>query len=220
MTLTKPPCSDTSTGLNPVLVLVLEGMPGAGKTTAATTLAAENRTVIGEYTTAAGGVVPTEAHPAVGDDDGHQRNWLLKHHQVHAARRTGPVFVDRDWLSALAYAYSVTDTDHGALLAARTRWVFNCLDLGDLTLGGTYVLFQLDPTVSLRRRAHRLTPGHPWSSLPGLVRLAAFYTDPVTALAPVHPELAGRLRAATWHPLRGYSIERTARFLRDLVDQP
>jgi hypothetical protein len=184
MPLTKPPCSDTATDRNPVLVL--EGMPGAGKTTAATALAAENRTVIGEYTTTTGDVIPIEAHPAVDDDASHQHNWLLKHHQVQEARCRGPVFVDRDWLSALAYAYSVTDDDHGALLAARTAWVSDCLDRGDLTLGSTYVLFQLDLTVSLRRRAHRLTQGHPWSSLPGLVRLAAFYADPATA---VHPEL-------------------------------
>lgn len=112
------PCSETTT-LYPVLVL--EGMPGAGKTTAATALATENWTVIGEYTTATGSVVPIHAHPAVGDDAGHQRNWLLKHHQVHAARHNGPVICDRDWLSALAYAYSVADTDHGELLHSRTH---------------------------------------------------------------------------------------------------
>ncbi len=215
---TKPPCSDTTTTLHPALVL--EGMPGAGKTTAAATLAAENHTVIGEYTTTTGDVVPIEAHPAVDDDAGHQQNWLLKHHQVHAARHRGPVYVDRDWLSALAYAYSTAADDHGALLATRTRWVSDCLAHGNLTLGDTYVLFQLDPTVSLGRRARRLTPGHPWSSLPGLVRLVTFYTDPATALAPVHPELARRMWTATWHRLRGYSIDRTVRFLRDLVDHP
>ncbi|MGH3623096.1 MAG: AAA family ATPase [Sciscionella sp.] len=218
MTLTRPPCSDTATADNPVLVL--EGMPGAGKTTTAATLAAENRIVIGEYTTTTGDVVPIEAHPHVDDDAGHQHNWLLKHHQVHAARRHGPVFCDRDWLSALAYAYSVADDDHGALLATRTRWASDCLDRGDLSLDSTYVVFQLDPVVSLRRRAHRLTPGHPWSSLPALIRLATFYTDPATALAPVHPELAARLRTTTWHPLRGYSTDRTTRFVRDLVDRP
>lgn len=215
---TKPPCSDPATGLHPVLVL--EGRPGAGKTTAATALAAENHTVIGEYTTPTGEVVPIQQHPAVDDDTGHQHNWLRKHHQIHAARHRGPVVVDRDWLSALAYAYSITDTDHGALLAARAAWAFDCLDCGDLTLATTYVLFQLDPTVSLRRRLHRLTHGHPWSTLPGLIRLATFYTDPVPALAPVHPQLAARLRTVTWHPLRGCSLDRTIRFLRELVDQP
>jgi len=176
-----PPCSDTNVGWYPVLVL--EGMPGAGKTSAATALAARNWTVIGEYTTVTGGVVPIREHPAVNDDAGHQRNWLRKHRQVHTARRNGPVFCDRDWLSALAYAYSVADTDHGELLHSRARWASDCLDHGDLTLASTYIVFQLDPDISLHRRANRLTPRHPWSSLPGLIRLAAFYADPADAVS-------------------------------------
>ncbi|MGH3692555.1 MAG: AAA family ATPase [Pseudonocardiaceae bacterium] len=207
-----PPCSDTA-GRYPVLVL--EGMPGAGKTTAATALATENHTVIGEYTAPAGNVIPINAHPAVDDDAGHQTNWLRKHHQIQVARRHGPVFCDRDWLSALAYAYSSHD---GELLTSRARWVSDHLDRGNLALASTYVVFQLDPAVSLRRRADRLTPHHPWSSRPGLVRLAAFYTDPATTLASEHPDLAARLRAASWHLLRDYTVERTVRFLRDLAD--
>lgn len=215
MRLPSPPCSDPTGGYP---VLVLEGMPGAGKTTAATTLAAEERLVIGEYTTARGDVIPIEAHPAVDDDAGHQDNWLRKHHQVQAARCHGPVFCDRDWLSALAYAYSIADG--GVLLTSRTRWISDRLNRGDLTLASTYVVFQLDPTISLYRRADRLAPGHPWSSLPGLIRLAAFYTDPAEALAPVHPDLATRLRSASWRPLRDYSLDQAVRYLRDLIHHP
>lgn len=216
MALTKPPCSET--GLYPVLVL--EGMPGAGKTTATTVLTAENRIVLGEYTTTTGAIVPIQAHPSVDDDAGHQHNWLRKHHQVQLARRDGPVFCDRDWLSALAYAYSVADTDHGELLNSRARWASECLNRGDLIVADTYVVFPLDPTVSLLRRAHRVTPGHPWSSPPGLIRLSTFYSDPAAALALVDSDLAARLRATTWHPLGGYSMDRTVRLLRDLVDRP
>jgi len=215
MRLPNPPCSE-ATSRHPVLVL--EGMPGAGKTTAATTLASANHIVISEYTTPTGDVIPIEAHPAGDDDAGHLHNWLRKHHQVHAVRCHGPVFCDRDWLSALAYAYSVTDG--GDLLTSRAGWVSDCLRRKDLTLASTYVVFQLDPKVSLHRRVGRLTPGHPWSSLPGLVRLAAFYTDPIEALAPVHPDLAARLRTATWHPLRDDSLDRTLQFLRDLAHHP
>lgn len=214
----RPPCSDTSTGLHPVLVL--EGMPGAGKTTAATALAAHDWTVIGEYTTVTGSVMPIQAHPTVDDDAGHQRNWLRKHHQVHVARRNGPVFCDRDWLSALAYAYSVADTDDGALLSSRAHWASDCLDHGDLTLGSTYVVFQLDPTSSLQRRANRLAPRHPWSGLPGLIRLAAFYADPAHAVAPAHSDLAARLRSAGWHSLRDRSLDHTVRYLSDLAHRP
>ncbi|MGH3834805.1 MAG: AAA family ATPase [Pseudonocardiaceae bacterium] len=208
-------CSD-SAGRYPVLVL--EGMPGAGKTTAATALATENHTVIGEYTTPTGDIIPIEAHPAVDDDAGHQHNWLRKHHQVQAARCNGPVFCDRDWLSALAYAYTVTDDEE--LLISRAGWVSDHLDRGDLALANTYVVFSLDPTISLQRRADRLTPGHPWSSRSGLVRLATFYSDPAKSLDPVHPDLAARLRTATWHSLRDCTLDRTVRFLRDLADQP
>lgn len=212
------PCSDTSTGWHPVLVL--EGMPGAGKTTAATALAAENRAVIGEYTTTTGSVMPIQQHPDVDDDAGHQHNWRCKHHQVDAARQHGPVFCDRDWLSAVAYAYSIAGTDRGELLRSRAHWAAACLDRGDLTLASTYIVFHLDPTLSLQRRANRLTPRHPWSTLPGLTRLAAFYTDPAQAVAPVHPELGARLRVASWHPLRDYAVGDTVRLLHDLADHP
>lgn len=74
--------------------------------------------------------------------------------------------------------------------------------------------------LSLRRRANRLTPGHPWSSPPGLARLAEFYTDPAAALTPIDPDLTARLRTASWHPLRGYSLDRTIRYIRDLADRP
>ncbi|HEU0086760.1 MAG TPA: AAA family ATPase [Pseudonocardiaceae bacterium] len=216
MPLTRLSCSELPTSQYPVLVL--EGMPGAGKTTAATILAAENRAVIGEYTTLTGDVVPIDAHPAVVDDAAHQRNWLRKHRQVQAARRTSPVFCDRDWLTALAYAHSLADTDHGALLTSRACWVSDRLDCGNLMLADTYVVFPLDPAVSLQRRMNRLNPDHPWSSLPGLIRLAAFYIDPATALATVHPDLAARLRTVAWHWVRDYSLDRTVQFLRDLVD--
>ncbi|MDQ3885505.1 MAG: hypothetical protein M3308_00440, partial [Actinomycetota bacterium] len=156
------------------------------------------------------------AHPPVDDDAGHQANWLRKHHQVQAARRRGPVFCDRDWLSALAYAHSAADP---SLLDRRARWALGCLERGDLVVGEVYVVFQLDPALSLDRRANRLTLGHPWSSLTGLTRLAAFYDDPATAVGSVCPELAARLRTATWHPFPAPSIEQAARFLRDLVGQ-
>jgi hypothetical protein len=58
----------------------------------------------------------------------------------------------------LAYAYSVADTDHGELLSNRARWASDCLDDGDLTLGSTYIVFQLDPTTSLQRRARTGSP--------------------------------------------------------------
>ncbi|WP_322770179.1 AAA family ATPase [Frankia sp. Cr1] len=222
MPLSSTSCSEppTTTGPQDGPVVVLEGMPGAGKTTAARMLA-DDHMVIGEYTTAGGDIVEVDAHPTVEDDDAHQRNWLIKHRQVAAARPRGPVFVDRDWLTALAYAHSVAATDDGALLAERARWAQRCLHRGDLGVATVYVLFPLDPATSLQRRAHRLIPGHPWSSLQGLHRLATFYADPVAALELVASALAVSLRRATWLSLQEEStLERAVEVLRDLAIGP
>jgi hypothetical protein len=199
-------------------VVVLEGMPGAGKTTASEKLAAEGRLVVGEYMTSAGLTIPITDHPTVDDDAGHQANWLIKHRHARLARRTGAVYCDRDWLSALAYAASVEDG--GPLLRARAIWASERMLCGDLSIASTYVVFGLHPATSLRRRVNRLTPNHPWSSFAGLQRLAAFYADPIDAVGRVDEGLAHALRAATWHQVSDRSLEQTLRFLRDLTNRP
>lgn len=200
-------------------LIVLEGMPGAGKTTVAQRLAAEGRQVVGEYTTAAGRTLAVTEHPRVSDDAAHQGNWLLKCCQAHAACTSGAVYVDRDWLSALAYAYSITDG--GTLLRERARWAFDRLCDADLVVGDAYVVFHLDPATSLRRRAGRLTAGHPWSEPEPLHRLRRFYDDPVTAIAAVCPDLADLLAGTAWREIHGASTEQqNLRLLRDLADRP
>lgn len=217
MTMPTTLSSDRPAVLGPLLVL--EGMPGAGKTTAATALAAEGRTVIGEYTTPAGTTLPVSSHPAVTDDQAHQANWVTKHRQaVNARRAGGAVYCDRDWISALAYAASIDDG--GQLLRARATWASERLLCGDLAVAGTYIVFDLHPATSLRRRANRLTPGHPWSTWPGLQRLAVFYSDPCRTIATVDEGLAHALGAATWRQLGAGGREQTLRYLRDLTDRP
>ena len=56
-------------------LIVLEGMPGAGKTTAAAALQRHGWQVIGEYTGADGTTVALTRHPGVEDDDAHQAIW-------------------------------------------------------------------------------------------------------------------------------------------------
>lgn len=163
-------------------VTVVEGMPGAGKTTVLAVLAAAGRTVLPEYTTPAGHLLDHDRHPGHGDEDSHLANWLCKADQLR--ERTRPVWVDRDWLTALAWSAS---TDG---LARRAAWAFRHLTAGQLSPPHRWIILDLPPHLSLQRRADRLQPGHPWSDPAVLTRLRAFYLDPPTHLATAHPGLA------------------------------
>jgi len=64
------PCSEP--GLPPVprgRLIVLEGMPGAGKTTTATALAARGHSVVGEYTSDTEATLAIGDHPDISDDE-------------------------------------------------------------------------------------------------------------------------------------------------------
>ncbi|MGC4886633.1 AAA family ATPase [Micromonospora sp. DT227] len=197
--------------------VVLEGMPGSGKTTTAETLAAGGYAVIAEYTTLDGAAIPVQWHPPVGDDNAHQSNWLIKHRQATAARANGSVLSDRDWLSALAYAASLDDR---TLLATRASWAYEHLNAGLLSVPDAYLIVGCAPETSLARRADRLTAGHPWSTRAGLARLALFYRDPTAAIADVHPALAAELRAASWHWLAAVDLGTIRRHVTDLLAVP
>lgn len=163
-------------------VTVVEGMPGAGKTTVLTALATAGRTVLPEYTTPAGQILDHHLHPGHHDEDSHLANWLRKADQLR--QHTGPVWVDRDWLTALAWAASTGG------LAERAAWAYRHLAAGRLIPPHRWIILDLPPHLSLQRRAQRLHPGHPWSDPAVLERLRAFYLDPPTHLATVHPALA------------------------------
>jgi predicted ATPase len=190
------PCSDT----RPLAVaqrqlIVLEGMPGAGKTTAACALARRGLPVLGEYTGIADAAIAISQHPPVTDDIAHQGNWLRKAAQCAARLAHGlTVYADRDWLSSLSYAYSIAAADDGTLLAQRAAWAASQLRQGSLLLPGTYAIFGLDPATSLHRRTTRLQPGHPWNDPHVLGRLCDFYASPSQALHRVHPGIAGALQ--------------------------
>ncbi|MBG0818459.1 AAA family ATPase [Planomonospora sp. ID82291] len=201
-------CSDTVLGQ----LVVLEGMPGAGKTTIVEQLAAAGCPVLGEYTTCDGDTVPLNAHPGVDEDATHQANWVRKTVQSRPLLLRHPAVVcDRDWLSALAYAYSTGDT---GLLAARTAWAVDGLHDGTLLLADTYLLFDLDPQVSLQRRPAAPT-GHPWSIIGPLRRLRDFYDAPDAAVGAHSPMLAALLRSRTRRHLSGHdAAEANLAFVR------
>lgn len=187
-------------------LIVLEGMPGAGKTTTATALAACGHSVVGEYTSDTEATLAIADHPEVSDDDAHQANWLRKAAQCTARLACCPVvYADRDWLSSLSYAY--TDSA-GDLLALRARWAARHLDGGTLILPAAYAVFDLDSAAGLSRRAGRLRPGHPWNQPAALDRLRDFYRDPAGALRPVCPELAVALDIPERIDISGYDDPR------------
>jgi hypothetical protein len=162
---------------------VVEGMPGAGKTTVLAALAHAGHTVLGEYTTDTGALLAPHQHPGHGDENAHLANWLRKSAQLR--RFDGPVWVDRDWLTALAWSASTSG------LTGRAAWAHDHLADGQLALPQRWIILDLPPAVSLRRRARCLEPGHPWSRPAVLEHLRAFYRDPVAALTMAHPGLAG-----------------------------
>lgn len=163
---------------------VLEGMPGAGKTTALAALAHEH-TVLGEYTNDQTHALDLAAYPSHDDDQPHLTNWLRKDAQTRHLTRIGPVVVDRNWLTALAWAASLDDD-----LTQRARWAHTNLTAGRLTLPERWIILDCSVETSLTRRQDRLDYTHPWAHQAPLRRLRAFYTDPALAVAPVQPELA------------------------------
>jgi hypothetical protein len=203
-------------------LIVLEGMPGAGKTTLARALTLERATVLGEYTTPTGATVPLSDHPGPADSPAHNANWIRKARQATAARRcTAVVYLDRDWLSALAYAYSVAGTDDGQLLRRRCEWAHARIASGELLLPDTYVIFQLTAAASLRRRVGSLQTGHPWSHPAPLQRLAYFYTWPAQVIWEVHPGLAAILLEPAWHRISGTGgVQARLRLLHQLGTAP
>jgi hypothetical protein len=204
--MTSAPSSDplAGAGLPPGRLVVLEGMPGAGKTTLAAALAAGGAAVLGEYTAPGGATVPVSEHPGPADGGAHDANWLRKASQAAAARRSGRVvYLDRDWLTALAYAYCTADADRGQLLRQRCAWAWACLVAGQLQLPDIYVIFHVAPATSIRRRAGTLDSDHPWSHPGPLARLRYFYTWPAQVISAAHPDLGAALLTPAWHRVPG-----------------
>ena len=88
-------------------VVVVEGMPGVGKTTAVTVLADRGRTVLGEYTDDHARSLTLAAHPHHDDEHPHLASWLRKDSQARHLARASCVVMDRNWLTALGWAASV-----------------------------------------------------------------------------------------------------------------
>jgi hypothetical protein len=168
-------------------------MPGAGKTTALGVLGGRGHQIVGEYLC---------ARPGVDDDEAHQGNWIAKAAVSAAAVTRGHVFCDRDFLSSLAFAWSIADRE---LVARRTGWALSNLAAGRLVVGGAYVVLDVTPQLSLVRRAGQLRSEHPWSRVPELERLRRFYMAPAEALRLMDSDLEAAFASTGWHAVSGES---------------
>ncbi|UGQ10957.1 AAA family ATPase [Yinghuangia sp. ASG 101] len=153
--------------------IVLEGMPGAGKTTALQALGRRGHHTIGEYVTVDGTPLDHAAHPDHEPDAPHLVNWTLKATLYREPTFGGPVFIDRDWITALAWGHCF------GRLPERIRWADTRLRNRTLQLPSRYVVFDLPPHESLHRRGNAVVPSHPWADPEVLARLREFYRDPV-----------------------------------------
>lgn len=165
-------------------VVAVEGMPGAGKTTALAALADQGRVVLGEYTDDRAQPLDLAAHPHHDDEHPHLTNWLRKDAQARHLARAGHVIADRNWLTALGWAASVNG------LPDRAAWAHAHLASGDLMLPEQWIILDCSVETSLARRRDRIDSTHPWADPESLRRLRAFYADPALTIAPALPVLA------------------------------
>jgi thymidylate kinase len=167
-------------------LIVIEGMPGAGKTSAVAVLERRGHQVVGEY---------VSGRPGVDDDEAHQGNWIAKTTIAARAARSGDVFCDRDFLTSLAFACSIADSK---LLRERIAWAMTHMAAGRLVVGDAYLVLDATPSLSLARRAAQLSSKHPWSRFPELERLRRFYLSPLDALGRMDVDLAAAFAGARW----------------------
>lgn len=166
-------------------------MPGAGKTTALGLLRERGHQVVGEYLC---------ERPEVDEDEAHQENWIAKAAVTSRAATQGHVFCDRDFLSSLAFAWSIADHE---LIARRTAWALTQLAAGRLLVGGAYVVLDVTPQTSLARRDGQLDSEHPWSRVAELERLRRFYLAPAEVLRLMGADLAMAFASVRWCPISG-----------------
>lgn len=174
-------------------LIVIEGMPGAGKTSAVDVLKRRGRQVVGEY---------VAERPGVDDDEAHQRNWIAKTAIATRLAPTSAVFCDRDFLTSLAFAYSIADR---GLLSQRVSWALTHLAAGRLVVGDAYLVLDVTPLLSLARRSGRLSSSHPWSRRSELERLRRFYRSPLDALREIDEDLGAAFGSAPWWFASGMS---------------
>ncbi|WP_125775655.1 AAA family ATPase [Antribacter gilvus] len=168
-------------------VVAVEGMPGAGKTTAMTVLADRGHTVLGEYTDDHARSLTLAAHPHHDDEHPHLANWLRKDSQARRLARASCVVMDRNWLTALGWAASVGG------LPDRAGWAYSQLIAGRLILPERWIILDCTVETSLTRRREHLDLTHPWARTEPLDRLRAFYSDPAAAVRPALHALADAL---------------------------
>lgn len=174
--------------------VVLEGMPGAGKTSLLNLLADRGHAVLGEYIDDQSAAIPITEHPALDDDAGHLANWVRKDMHASAFATAGTLVMDRNWLTALAWAYSCPEIAGLHEFERRTAWAAWNLEHDLLEAPDTWLILNCTTDTSLNRRRDRLNAANPWTKPEVLERLRAFYADPAAAIGTANAALAGTIR--------------------------
>ncbi|MGH8906386.1 MAG: hypothetical protein ACRD0K_07710 [Egibacteraceae bacterium] len=97
------------------------------------------------------------------------------------------MIVDRNFLSSLAYAYSIR-SQGAALLRERVWWCRRNLASGRFEHPRVYCVFDCPVPVSLGRRGIVASGGHPWTEHAPLCELRRFYArlgDTLSGLDPI-----------------------------------
>jgi thymidylate kinase len=166
-------------------VVLVEGVPGAGKTSVLQRMREAGQIVVGELPGSVRETGTTEPYAA----EHHWSMWAAKTPYIAAATRDhglpgAPVYVDRYWPTELVW-----EPEPGGRRTC-ADWVWEALGRGHLIIPSALIIVDVSENVSLARRRERLVPGHGWSDRDCLADVRRFYADLAAHVRMVHPPLA------------------------------
>jgi|GEM_PF-2366373 len=163
------------------LIVYVEGIPASGKTTTLNRLAKEFPDRIA--------VIPEYVNSEEMNND---QGWFMKNDEMklQKARESGKeiTFVDRGHLSTVIYSLAEVKIRDTKNVSNVFDWYFETI-LPNKQLPDYYVLLLTDPTLSLQRRAHLLTPDNMWDYPEALTLANRTYLEYMNAYEASIPRL-------------------------------